>query len=286
MIEKIIDTVSKLINPPQKQSYFTLNPDSLADLLPWGYFAEGTEFPVMINKDGRFQTTFSFRGHDLDSSTVHELTRAADILNNALKRLGSDWSFHVDAIRKKSRDYSTKEGIKNIPVYLLEVEREEFFKSGFHYESEYYITFSWLTPTDQLKKAGNLFFERTNEIEIINTTEENLKYYRNEMINIDGLLSSIFKEFRVLTEEETLTYYHSLVSDTDFIVKVPEANAQAIEMKAEAEKNATFKEAEGNERLAKSLDSKIIEYNKINKWNGTLPQVSGNGTPIIDFRER
>ncbi len=28
-------------------------------------------------------------------------------------------------------------------------------------------------------------------------------------------------------------------------------------MNAEAEKNATFKEAEGNEKLAKSLDSKI-----------------------------
>lgn len=223
MMEKILDSISKIINPPQQQKQFILNPDSLADLLPWGYFAEGTEFPIMINKDGRFQTTFSFRGYDLDSSTINELTRAADILNNALKRLGSDWSFHVDAIRKKSRDYSTKEGIKNIPVYLLEVEREEFFKSGFHYESEYYITFSWLTPTDKLKKAGNLFFERGNEIEIINTTEENLKYYKNEIINIDGLLSSVFKEFRVLTEEETLNYYHSLVSDTEFTVKVPEA---------------------------------------------------------------
>lgn len=223
MVEKIIDTVSKIINPPQIQTQFVMNPDSLANLLPWGYFAEDTEFPVMINKDGRFQTTFSFRGYDLDSSTEHELTRAADILNNALKRLGSDWSFHVDAIRKKSRDYSKKKGIKNIPVYLLEVEREEFFKSGFHYESDYYITFSWLTPTDKLKKAGNLLFKKTDEIEIVNTTEENLKYYRNEIINIHGLLSSVFKEFEVLTEEETLTYYHSLVSDTDFIVKVPKA---------------------------------------------------------------
>lgn len=223
MMEKILDSISKIINPPQQQKQFILNPDSLADLLPWGYFAEGTEFPIMINKDGRFQTTFRFRGYDLDSSTVSQLTRDADVLNNALKRLGSDWSFHVDAIRKKSRDYSTKEGIKNIPVYLLEVEREEFFKSGFHYESEYYITFSWLTPTDKLKKAGNLFFERSDEIEIINTTEENLKYYKNELINIDGLLSSVFKEFEVLTEEETLTYYHSLVSDTEFTVKVPEA---------------------------------------------------------------
>ena len=119
MMEKILDTISKIINPPQKQSYFTLNPDSLADLLPWGYFAEGTDFPVMINKDGRFQTTFRFRGYDLDSSTVNQLTRAADILNIALIRLGSDWSFHVDAIRKKTTENSTKKGIKSITVYLL-----------------------------------------------------------------------------------------------------------------------------------------------------------------------
>ena len=44
MMEKILDSISKIINPPQQQKQFILNPDSLADLLPWGYFAEVQNF--------------------------------------------------------------------------------------------------------------------------------------------------------------------------------------------------------------------------------------------------
>lgn len=55
-----------------------------------------------------------------------------------------------------------------------------------------------------------------------------------------------------------------------------EAEASAITAKAKAQ-------AEANQMLSNSLNPNLIEYEKINKWNGILPQVSG-GTPIIDMR--
>lgn len=56
-----------------------------------------------------------------------------------------------------------------------------------------------------------------------------------------------------------------------------EAEAYAVQVKAEAE-------SEANKKLNASLTSELIEYNKILKWNGALPQFSGgNAIPVLNF---
>lgn len=55
-----------------------------------------------------------------------------------------------------------------------------------------------------------------------------------------------------------------------------EGDAEAVRIKAEAE-------AEANEKIAKSLTPELIEKQKIDKWNGTVPQVSGADGIIINM---
>ena len=59
-----------------------------------------------------------------------------------------------------------------------------------------------------------------------------------------------------------------------------EAAAYAIKMKAEAE-------AEANKKLAESITTELIDYNKIQQWNGEMPRFMGgtNTTPILDMKE-
>ena len=47
-----------------------------------------------------------------------------------------------------------------------------------------------------------------------------------------------------------------------------EGEAEAVRIRAEAQ-------AEANAKLAKSLTPELVEYEKVRKWNGELPQVSG-----------
>ncbi|NLA77290.1 MAG: prohibitin family protein [Clostridiales bacterium] len=54
-----------------------------------------------------------------------------------------------------------------------------------------------------------------------------------------------------------------------------EAEASAITAKAEAQ-------AEANRKLSESLNGTIVEYEKIQKWDGKLPQVTG-GNALISF---
>lgn len=56
-----------------------------------------------------------------------------------------------------------------------------------------------------------------------------------------------------------------------------EGEAEAVRIKAEAE-------AEANKKIADSLTEELIEKQRIDKWNGDVPMVSGDGTPIIDLR--
>ena len=55
-----------------------------------------------------------------------------------------------------------------------------------------------------------------------------------------------------------------------------QGEADAIRIKAEAE-------AAANELISKSLTPELIENNKIEKWSGDVPLVSGNGATIIDI---
>lgn len=57
-----------------------------------------------------------------------------------------------------------------------------------------------------------------------------------------------------------------------------EGEAEATRIKAEAD-------AEANAKIAASLTPELIEKQKIEKWNGSVPQVQGDTTPIIKIAE-
>ncbi len=56
-----------------------------------------------------------------------------------------------------------------------------------------------------------------------------------------------------------------------------QGEAQSTLVKAKAQ-------AEGNRLLQASITSNLVQYKAIEKWNGTLPQVTGGATPFIDLR--
>ena len=77
-------------------------PKLLADYLPWACLvAPG----VVLNKDGSFQTTFKYRGPDLESSTEAGLVAITARVNNVLRRFGSGWALFFEAVRVEAHDY-------------------------------------------------------------------------------------------------------------------------------------------------------------------------------------
>lgn len=69
-----------------------------------------------------------------------------------------------------------------------------------------------------------------------------------------------------------------------------EAEAQAKKQVAEAEGQAKAilaiadAQANANKKLSNSITKDLVNYKAIEKWNGALPQVSGNNTPFINLK--
>lgn len=106
----------------------------------------------------------------------------------------------------------------------------------------------------------------------------------NEKLNSIGLyvtdvniINFDFSEaFITAIEEKQVAQQKLLKAETEkqTAIKNAEAEAETIRIKAEAEANA-------NDVLSKSINSNIIEYNKIEKWDGKLPTVTGGATPFV-----
>ncbi len=79
-------------------------------------------------------------------------------------------------------------------------------------------------------------------------------------------------------EEKQVAQQQLLKAETEKQTAITNAEAEAESTKIRAEA-----EAEANRILAESVTPELVEYYKIEKWNGQLPMVSGEATPIIDM---
>lgn len=68
------------------------------------------------------------------------------------------------------------------------------------------------------------------------------------------------------------------------------AEAEKARVKAQGEADAIILKAEAqakaNQLLTASITSTLVEYNKVNKWNGRVPNVTGNGGSIISLKDQ
>ncbi|WP_336162780.1 ATPase [Fusobacterium polymorphum] len=187
----------------------------LSTYIPWiAMIDEG----VILNKNGTFQKTLKFRGYDLDSATIYELQNSNGRLNNVLTRLEGNWTMHIEARRVHSKEYESTE-IENFALKLIDNERKSKFQSGTYFESEYYLTLTYLTPVDTEKKLKNFFIEEEKTAENIDKSLENFK---KEFKEIKGLFKDLFLEVQELSKEETYEYLHSCVSIKNHKIIVPE----------------------------------------------------------------
>lgn len=193
-------------------------PKRIADYLPWAALvAPG----VILNKDGSFQRTIRYRGPDLESAGVEELVSITARINNVLKRFRSGWALHFEAQRKPANDYPISDW-RDKAAWLVDHERRaQFEDAGRHFESVYYLTFTFLPPSDRTRKTEGMFLDRGETEESINYKDHLAAFIRTSDQAID-LFTALMPECGVLDDGETLTYLHSCISPKHHVVAAPE----------------------------------------------------------------
>ncbi|MBG6162781.1 type IV secretion system protein VirB4 [Labrenzia sp. EL_195] len=189
----------------------------LADYLPWAALVDKG---VVLNKDGSFQRTARFRGPDLDSAVPAELVAVTGRLNNAFRRLGSGWAIFVETQRHAANHYPDST-FPDAASALVEAERKASFEeAGAHFESSYFLTFTYLPPAEEATRAERWLFEgrETNGL----NPQEVLTGFVDRTDRILQLIDAFMPECTWLDDAGMLTYLHSTVSTNRHDVGVPE----------------------------------------------------------------
>ena len=189
----------------------------LADFLPWVALVGSG---VVLNKDGSFQRTARFRGPDLDSAVPAELVAVAGRLNNAFRRLGSGWAIFVEAQRHEAASYPASL-FPDAASALVDAERKaDFEEAASHYESSYFLTFTYLPPAEDAARAETWLYEGRERAGV--DGREMLTGFVDRTDRVLQLVEGFMPECVWLDDAETLTYLHSTVSTHRHRVRVPE----------------------------------------------------------------
>jgi type IV secretion/conjugal transfer VirB4 family ATPase len=195
----------------------------LFDHLPWALLiAPG----VVLNKDGGFQQTLEYRGPDLASATAPRLVGARAQLNNALRRLGSRWCLHFEAVRAPSQSYPAAAYPDPVSHIVDEERRAAFEQQALHFETRYFLTFTYLPPEDAIGRAESLLVENLpagRGAEALYRVA--LEDFRATVASVRDILAGVMAEVRLLDDEETLTYLHACISTKTHRVARPQTPA-------------------------------------------------------------
>lgn len=181
---------------------------------------------IIVNKNSGFQTTFKVRFYDLDYEDNHQYASTIENINNAIKRLPDGMVIHFEVQRTKSDKYPSKD-LTNFPypTQIIERLRENSVKMQDFYVTEYYLTLTYILPTqvenkldDILAKNKNIFIKKKKEI--ISDETELLKEIKKEYLAFKDYISLFISQYQTscieieqLKGEELLGYLYSAINN-------------------------------------------------------------------------
>jgi type IV secretion system protein TrbE len=121
---------------------------------------------VVLSRDGAMSATWKIRGPDMASETHHHMAVMNSRLNQLLCQLGNGWMLQVDAIRFPSPGYCPDGDFPDVAAKIIDAERrQQFLAEGEHYETEYFLTATYLPPFASHAKWKPWLFEGQRKTE-------------------------------------------------------------------------------------------------------------------------
>lgn len=196
---------------------YRARPASLADHLKWAcLIAPG----IVLNKDGSLQRTIAYRGPDLESSTAEERVAITARMNNLLRRFGSGWALHIEADRRPSVTYP-ESAWRDPAAWLVDEERRAAFEeAGRHFETDCYLTLTWMPPADRTARIEQLFIEDPADAPAA-FWSEHLVHFETETARARDMMADLMPEARFLDDDGTLSYLHACISTARQAVRTP-----------------------------------------------------------------
>ncbi|MBD5655583.1 MAG: hypothetical protein IAI50_10470 [Candidatus Eremiobacteraeota bacterium] len=180
-----------------------------ADLL---LYAAEIEDGIILNKDGSLTAAWAYRGNDLDSASGYELDALSERVNASLKRRGSGWMMHVDAMRRPSRHYAENSSFPDRTTVLIDDERRlQYEAESAHYETEYVLCITYLPPADREDRFTSLLVEGDKVVE--SASARAVRTFRAALDDFEDNLSRELRLRRLRSRRETDAAGNEVVYD-------------------------------------------------------------------------
>ena len=201
----------------------------LADLLLYDSLIEDG---ILLLQDGGLLAAWKFQGPDLGSATNGEMAALSGRLG-ALLRLGGGWMVQCDSIRSPAPGYPEDQEFPDSVTRIIDDERrEQFMAEGVHFESDYYLSLTYLPPIAREETIKGWMFEgmkdqRGNAARIVD-------HFKSRIVSFEDVFKSLFAVTRLkavhttnkagnpLAHDELLRYVHRCVSWKDHPIRLPE----------------------------------------------------------------
>src|ERR1700733_776306 len=161
-----------------KRNEYRSRPRGLADLLlPFALVDDG----ILLQQDGSLITGWSYCGPDMMSAAPAEMDALSARLNSVL-RLGSGWMLQCDAIRSCAPGYPEQSAFPDCVTRVIDDERgPQFMQEGSHYESEYFLTLTYLPPLEVEERMKGWMFEGGGQQSVHKAAEQVLDHFVNRV---------------------------------------------------------------------------------------------------------
>ena len=201
----------------------------LADLLLYDSLIDDG---ILLLQDGGLLAAWKFQGPDLGSATNGEMAALSGRFG-ALLRLGGGWMVQCDSIRGAAPGYPENQKFPDSVTKIIDDERrEQFMAEGVHFDSDYYLSLTYLPPVVREEKIKGWMFEgmkdqRGNAARIVD-------YFKSRIASFEDVFKSLFAVTRLkaistkdsagnsLVYDDLLRYVHRCVSWKDHPIRLPE----------------------------------------------------------------
>ncbi len=198
----------------------------LADLL---LYAALIEDGVLLLQDGALLSAWSFRGPDMASATPEEMAALSARLNSIL-RFGNGWMIHCDAIRFRAPGYPEPGSFPDPVTRMIDDERrQQFLEEGAHFESEYYLTLTYLPPMESEERFKGWMFEGAKSGK--DAGQRALDQFLSRIESFEDVFSSLFsvRRLRISAREtvsghphdDLLRYLRRCIGGDDYPFAIP-----------------------------------------------------------------
>lgn len=169
----------------------------LPDLLN---YAAAIDEGIFLNKDGSLSAGFIYRASDITSLTLNDRNHISARMNNILMKFGTGWTIHIDAFRKSVSNYiDPSKNHFNDPISkLIELEREELFIHGEHYETTLTFFLTYLPPHVAKSRISDLMFDDNTIGKNTSTGDKLLRFFKGKLDEFEGSCSNILSIQRMM----------------------------------------------------------------------------------------